>query len=72
MLVLVFLCEVGTGVISYLVYTSMTESTYTNQLSENIILGWNNEDTMSTAVNEIQKKVQLYLLEFLLGMSSFY
>ena len=50
----------------------MTESTYTNQLSENIILGWNNEDTMSTAVNEIQKKVQLYLLEFLLGMSSFY
>lgn len=51
------LAEAGTGVISYLVYTQMTQSNFNKQLTQDVIMKWGHVEKITNAVDKIQMKV---------------
>ena len=51
------LAEAGTGVISYFVYTQMTQPTFNQQLTDEVIMKWGHVEKITNAVDNIQIKV---------------
>ncbi|XP_067937449.1 CD151 antigen-like isoform X2 [Watersipora subatra] len=56
MIILIFVCQVGVGVVSFLLYNSMSMSAYRVQMTEQAIVNWDGKNKVSSAIDKIQTR----------------
>ena len=57
-LVLIFLAEVGVGVVSYILYTQVTEAPIADHIDNVFISQWGSDPAVTRAINNIQMEVR--------------